>query len=98
MLMTTNSKLINPHQMNGQQQNNHQKEEPVSKDTRKETKKSPKLAVYTIIPSGTEDGKDFWQRIGSAFFNKDGSMNVMLNALPVNGKLHIREQKQEELK
>lgn len=28
--------------------------------------------------------------------SQDGSMSVLLNALPVNGKLHIREQKQEE--
>lgn len=61
-----------------------------------EPRKAKKLAVYTIVASGTEDAKDFWQRIGSAFLNKDGSINVVLNALPVNGKLHIREQKQED--
>ena len=55
-----------------------------------------KLAVYTIVPSNSEDKKDFWQRIGCAYINKDGSLNVVLNALPLNGKLHIREKKQDD--
>ncbi|MGH7898781.1 MAG: hypothetical protein ACREQQ_12560, partial [Candidatus Binatia bacterium] len=31
-----------------------------------------------------------WVRIGVAFDNKDGSLNVLLDALPLNGRLHIR--------
>jgi len=53
------------------------------------------FAVYTIIPS-INGGKDFWQRIGVAFINRDGSMNVKLNALPVSGMLHIRENVKKE--
>ncbi len=53
----------------------------------KKTKKT--LAVYTIVDIGGE--KPLWNRIGSAFVNKDGSINVLLNALPLDGKLHIRE-------
>ena len=45
-------------------------------------------AVYTIVPTS---GEDYWLRIGSGWKNKDGSMNIVLNALPINGKLHIRE-------
>lgn len=67
-----------------------------NKGTKNDTKRAKNLAVYTIVASGSKDTKDFWQRIGSAFLNKDGSMSVLLNALPVNGKLHIREQKQED--
>lgn len=49
------------------------------------------LKVYTIVDRG--DGKkDLWLRIGTAFVNKDGSLNVVLNALPIDGKLHIREE------
>jgi len=46
--------------------------------------------VYTIVenPNG---GKNYWVRIGVAFTNSDGSLNVTLNALPVNGKLQIRD-------
>lgn len=37
------------------------------------------------------DGKSHWTRCGAAFENKDGSVNVFLDALPVSGKLQIRE-------
>jgi hypothetical protein len=44
--------------------------------------------VYTIIKNGE---KAFWQKVGRAHTNKDGSLNVYLNALPVNGELNIRD-------
>jgi hypothetical protein len=50
------------------------------------------LVVYTIVER-ERDGKKFWVRIGAAFRNRDGSMNVMLDAVPVNGTMHIREPK-----
>ncbi len=31
-------------------------------------------------------------RIGIAFENRDGSFNVKLDALPVNGTIHIRDE------
>lgn len=37
--------------------------------------------------------KSFWTRIGVAFVNKDGSLNVKLNAFPVSGQLHVRDPK-----
>jgi hypothetical protein len=47
--------------------------------------------VYNIIE---KDGqKPFWLKIGTAFVNKDESLNVYLNALPINGELNIREPK-----
>ena len=51
-------------------------------------------AVYTIVngKKGNSD-KSYWNRIGSAFVNKDGSLNVVLNAFPVDGRLHIRDAK-----
>jgi hypothetical protein len=55
--------------------------------------------VYTIVEGGREGNKreDYWVRIGVAFENKDGSINVKLNALPVNGTLHIRDRKDDEV-
>lgn len=53
--------------------------------------KSP-LAVYTIV-SRERDKKSFWVKIGAAFRNHDGSLNVRLDAVPVNGTMHIREPK-----
>lgn len=51
-------------------------------------------AVYTIRE---KDGfeKAFWTRIGVAFVNRDGSFSVYLDAAPLDGKLHIREWRDE---
>lgn len=51
--------------------------------------------VYTIIERGS--GRPaHWLRVGIAFINRDGSLNVRLDALPVTGTLHIRDPKPEE--
>ena len=55
----------------------------------------PDLVAYTIIETNGA-AKDYWQRVGSAWTNSDGSINITLNALPVNGKLHIRAPKPDE--
>ncbi len=47
------------------------------------------LVVYTIV-ARERDGRKFWVRIGSAFRNRDGSLNAVLDAIPTNGTLHIR--------
>jgi len=53
-------------------------------------------AVYTIVERpGVE--KKFWVRIGSAFVNSDQSLNVKLDAMPVNGSIHIRDVDEQEL-
>ena len=44
--------------------------------------------VYTIKNTGK---KNYWVRIGTAFVNKDGSLNVYLDAMPLSGELHIRD-------
>ena len=46
-------------------------------------------AVYTIVEG--KDDKSFWRQLGVAFLNRDGSINILLDALPVNGKLQIRD-------
>lgn len=45
-------------------------------------------SVYAVTE---RNGKSFWTRIGAAFLNNDGSLNVTLDALPVSGRLQIRE-------
>lgn len=50
--------------------------------------------VYTILE--IEGGKSVWRVVGSAFVNRDESLTVLLDALPVNGKLHIREATERE--
>lgn len=45
-------------------------------------------AVYVI----TERNENkYWNRVGVAFVNRDGSLNVRLEALPLTGELHIRD-------
>jgi hypothetical protein len=51
---------------------------------------APTKEVYTVVKNGE---KTLWVRIGIAFTNKDGSLNVLLNALPVNGEMNIRDPK-----
>ena len=51
---------------------------------------SKRLVVYTIVEKVGSD-KSFWWKIGSAWVNRDQSINIQLDALPVNGKLHVRE-------
>ncbi len=45
-------------------------------------------SVYTIVDRG---GKTFWVRIGVGFTNRDGSLNLRLDAIPVNATLHVRD-------
>ena len=46
--------------------------------------------VYTIVErEGLE--KNQWIRVGMAFVNRDRSLNLRLDALPVNGVLHVRD-------
>ena len=56
---------------------------------------SPSHVVYTIRDRGPKQ-KGFWVRIGSAWSNKDGSLNVILDAYPTNGTLHIRVPNEKE--
>ena len=51
--------------------------------------------VFNIIEKG-EGQKSFWMRIGIAFTNRDGSLDVRLDALPLNGRLQIREPRQDQ--
>jgi hypothetical protein len=60
-----------------------------------ESNSSKPLFVYTIV-EGKETDKKFFVKIGVAFVNRDSSINVKLDALPVNGQLHIREQQDRD--
>lgn len=54
-----------------------------------------KYTVSSPVNFGNE-GKTKWVRVGIAFDNKDGSINVIFDALPLNGKVTIKEQSQKE--
>lgn len=46
----------------------------------------------------TEIGRDrtVWDRIGVAYLNKDGSINVQLRAIPLSGKIQLRHEAKDE--
>ncbi len=55
----------------------------------------PAFRVYSVIPREGKD--DYWLNIGLAFPHQDGKgFNVMLQALPLNAKLVLREAAEEE--
>jgi hypothetical protein len=51
-------------------------------------------AIYETRMDGRERSR--WVRIGVAFDNKDGSVNVLLDALPLTGRLQIRARETEK--
>lgn len=44
--------------------------------------------VYVISERG---GRSYWNRCGVAFVNNDGSLNVKLECVPINGEVQIRD-------
>jgi hypothetical protein len=52
-----------------------------------------RMAVFLV--TDREEQKASWLRLGSAFFNRDGSINLFLEAMPVAGvgKLQLRPEK-----
>jgi hypothetical protein len=54
-------------------------------------------AVFTIVDGPTPERK-FFVRIGVGFENRDQSLNIKLDATPVNGTLHIRDDDREAWK
>lgn len=48
------------------------------------------VGAFTVF--SIKAGKDgsVWVKAGSAYTNRDGSINVYLDVLPLDGKLHLR--------
>lgn len=63
----------------------NKKEDHMSEDSQRKD-------AYHIKSLG-EGKRAIWTRIGSAFVNKDGSLNVFLDTIPIDGKVHIRDPK-----
>jgi hypothetical protein len=56
------------------------------------TKKPAYYAYAVVLGSQDENGNDrsYWIKVGAAFSNKDGGYTVLMDALPVDGKLILR--------
>lgn len=48
-----------------------------------------KMKIVYVISD--RNGRKYWNRIGVAFINSDGSTNVKLEAIPVSGVMQIRD-------
>ena len=48
-----------------------------------------KMKIAYVITQRKD--KNFWNRVGVAFVNNDGSINVKLEAVPVSGEIQIRD-------
>lgn len=67
----------------------HPKEAPVS-----QSGNAVRRLVYAITKDGR--GGTRWLRVGVAFVNRDGSENVYLDAVPLSGKLQIRDENKKD--
>lgn len=47
--------------------------------------------VEDVPASGSREAKSFWTKVGVAFENRDGSFSIELAAIPVNGRLQMRD-------
>ena len=50
-------------------------------------------AVYALTE---RNDKTYWTRVGIAFVNRDLSITVRLEALPVSGQLNIRDEERDQ--
>ena len=57
--------------------------------------KKPDFTCYNVRDRG-EGREPYWAIIGSAWKNKDESINVTLDSLPMDGKLVIRVRKEKD--
>jgi hypothetical protein len=52
-----------------------------------------RLAVYAV-PESKDGERTFWPKLGVAFVNRDGSITLLLDALPLGtNRLQVREPK-----
>jgi hypothetical protein len=49
--------------------------------------------VWTMVERGQGSGavKSYWTRVGVGFVNRDGSITLRLDAIPLSGTLQVRE-------
>jgi hypothetical protein len=54
------------------------------------------VILKVISPVTRKDGSKYWIRCGSAFKNKDGSINVKLDCVPVGAEVMLQIRPLEE--
>jgi hypothetical protein len=84
----TATMATNRNSNNNRNSNRNDKPRDDRRGRQEERTENKMLICYHI---NERNGRSFWTRIGVAFQNRDGSFNVKLECVPVNGELHIRE-------
>ncbi len=51
--------------------------------------------VY-VISDRQQEEKEIWTKVGVAFVNGDQSLNVVLDMIPLTGRLHIRASRNKD--
>lgn len=54
--------------------------------------------VLGIVPKHSNPKESMWLRLGTAFVNRDNSINIYLDALPRSFELQLREFEEDELR
>jgi hypothetical protein len=52
--------------------------------------------IEDVPATGAREAKSYWTRIGVAFENRDGSWTLEMSAIPMNGRLHMRDPQPRE--
>lgn len=62
-------------------------------NTTKPATRRPYKFLWMVEDRRAADGseKSFWTKVGVAFENRDGSFSIELAAIPVNGRMQMRE-------
>ena len=55
-----------------------------------------KIKDVFVIKETADKGFTQWIKVGVGFINQDGSINVILDSVPLNGKLQIRDRKSKQ--
>lgn len=62
---------------------------------------TPDRKMYKIVCPMERNGRKWWMNVGTGFTNRDGSVNLYLDAVPVNQStfhLQLREYTEEEMR
>ena len=66
-------------------------------ETQERASQGPDYIAYSVKDIGED--QSVWNRLGAAFTHKDGQgMDVLLDAMPVDGRVTLREQRREDFK
>lgn len=61
----------------------------------------PDRKMYKLVCPMERNGRKWWMNVGAGFTNRDGSVNLYLDAIPVNQStfhLQLREYTEEEMR